>query len=485
MDIKVGLIIVAVGHCVLHFFDSFFKSCAHYPYIKFLDGTGLSIKFLNIQWTTTAFNRTLLRLGNIHSTSKFLDTWFSVGLIASLILLPIAVILLFYSFIQQFLHTKNDIILTPVIPGVNLPASEILFYTITLVICSVMHEFGHALAAVKEDVQVLNLGLNIFFILPVAFVNLNSENLRGIEPWKRLKILTAGIWHNLVLSFFCYLAYLFLPLLLSSVFHVGNSVTLYDATKMSPLLGVKGLQIGDQITKINDCEVKTEEMWFNCLQYVNQKNGLCFNSDNVRELDETSTLKYTSNGFIECCDESKKGNVCFEFIDNENGVLELPSHVCLPVRSILNKSDYYCSKLEHKCPINSHCFVPLLNETRLFKIEVLNKPLVIYMGLADDFLRTLRVSSFVPKFFFQTPTFAETSKKILEYVIVISLGLAVINIIPCFFMDGQHVLNTLLYISLSRSYDGDKLLLISSMVCLVFTVLLIVHCVFMMLPFIF
>lgn len=485
MDIKLGLMIVGVAYCMVYFFDSFFKSCAHYPYIKFLEGTGLKIGLFNLQWTTTAFNRSLLRFGNIRSNTKFLKVWFSIGLIASLILLPIAILLLIYSLVQNFVSSNENNLITPVIPGINLPASEILFYSATLIICSVLHELGHALAAVKEDVQVLNIGVTVFYILPVAYVNLNSENLKSIDPWKRLKILTAGIWHNLLLSFVCYLAYLSLPAILSIAFNTGKGVAIYEASKMSPLIGLKGLEIGDMITKINDCEVKTENTWVDCLHSVNKMNGMCFDPDAVRELDETSILRHLSSGLVECCEETKKGNVCFEFVDKDGSILELPSHVCLPAKTIMSKSEYYCSKIDHKCPKGSHCFIPQLNGSHLFKIRALNKPNIFYMGLTHDFLRTLRVSPYIPKFYFKTPVFAETIRKMLEYITIISLGLAIINVVPCFYMDGQHIISTLLYLSLSKNMNGDRLLLLSSMICLIFTALLIVHCVLTMWPFIF
>lgn len=37
------------------------------------------------------------------------------------------------------------------VPGVNLPISDIGYYVATLVICSVVHELGHAIAAVRYD----------------------------------------------------------------------------------------------------------------------------------------------------------------------------------------------------------------------------------------------------------------------------------------------------------------------------------------------
>lgn len=34
-------------------------------------------------------------------------------------------------------------------PGINIPLSEVGYYVITLLICTVVHEVGHAIAAVR------------------------------------------------------------------------------------------------------------------------------------------------------------------------------------------------------------------------------------------------------------------------------------------------------------------------------------------------
>jgi hypothetical protein len=34
-------------------------------------------------------------------------------------------------------------------PGVNLPVSQIWYYMLTLLICGILHEVGHAIAAVR------------------------------------------------------------------------------------------------------------------------------------------------------------------------------------------------------------------------------------------------------------------------------------------------------------------------------------------------
>lgn len=37
-------------------------------------------------------------------------------------------------------------------PGVNLPASQLSYYLLTLLVCGILHEMGHAIAAVRLDI---------------------------------------------------------------------------------------------------------------------------------------------------------------------------------------------------------------------------------------------------------------------------------------------------------------------------------------------
>ena len=39
------------------------------------------------------------------------------------------------------------------LPGVTLPVSEVGYYIIALMVCSVVHEAGHAIAAIQEGIQ--------------------------------------------------------------------------------------------------------------------------------------------------------------------------------------------------------------------------------------------------------------------------------------------------------------------------------------------
>lgn len=85
-------------------------------------------------------------------------------------------------------------------PGVNLPFNEIGYYVLSLAICSIFHEFGHALAAAREDVQLFGVGLLIAFIVPIAYVQMSSEQLSSLPLFNQLRILCAGVWHNIILA---------------------------------------------------------------------------------------------------------------------------------------------------------------------------------------------------------------------------------------------------------------------------------------------
>lgn len=487
MDTTVFFFLIIIFYGALLFFDLFFKSCAHYPYLRLLDGLGLEIGYFNLKWSTKALNRLFLKWGNIRP--QFWRAWFSVGIYASLIFLPISICLLFYSaFVSFFRHeiATSSPVITPVIPGVNLPVAELGYYSLTLVICSVVHEAGHALAAVLYDLGVIEVGLNLYFILPVACVRLPTEKLTALNLKSKLSIFCAGIWHNLLLSFFGYLLYCSLPTIFSPFYYTGKGVQISDISRHSPLKSPEGLHINDIILSINDCKVTNEDDWFNCLS--NRElllPGICVESELVNTLDESVPLKHIGNGIVECCDPSNKKNLCFEYTDLENNELELPGHVCLPGRTIIEKSANFCTIGPHVCTGNFYCFKPVLpNNTYLFKVTLKRARPVIYIGHPSDFYRTIDVSSYIKRTNLLGLNIPDISTKLLKYIVVISLGLAFVNVLPFMYMDGEYVTKVLGLILLKDIIGKRKSVLVATVITWLFTIFLIlvlVHAAFRML----
>lgn len=393
--------------------------------------------------------------------------------------MPVAICLIIFSFFLNFFSNSSSLNVgfEPAFPGINLPLSEIFYYSLTLISCSIIHELGHALSAVSENVHVVDVGANLWFILPVAIINLSTERFNSLSNEKSLKILCAGIWHNLVQTFIAFLLYNSLPFIFSSFFLVNSGVTVTEITKLSPLAGNHGLNVGNTITNINDCKIFDENSWFDCIEKANRhKAAFCIHSSHIHTLDESIPLKHLENGNLECCDEKQANNICFEYLDSSDGILEIPSHACLPGRYIVEKSSYFCISYPHKCPENFYCFSPILsNTTNLFKIKT-EQRIVIYIGIANDFYNTLEVSSYIPNVFFKTTKLPDIITKFLKYITVFSLGLAFVNILPFKCTDGQYIVQILGQIFLEKKYGKAVTHIFIEIITWLFTILLIFHC---------
>ncbi|WFD29701.1 S2P endopeptidase [Malassezia sp. CBS 17886] len=91
--------------------------------------------------------------------------------------------------------------IAPMIPGWNLPASHIVPLLAAAAVSQVAHEAGHAIAAELQRVRPIAFGLTIVFpLLPIAYVALPERaSLMSLTRWERLRIVSAGVYHNVLL----------------------------------------------------------------------------------------------------------------------------------------------------------------------------------------------------------------------------------------------------------------------------------------------
>ncbi|KAM7345210.1 membrane-bound transcription factor site-2 protease [Cochliomyia hominivorax] len=476
-----GVLITIYG--VLFFFDRFFKSCMHYPYDAFLKNTGVTIQFLRLKWHTTAFNRFVLRLGNSGGSCcrMWLTKSFTVGVLIALSLVPVGIILLFITIFgggggsgnviagngagTKILENSariQTISLEILLPGVNLPLEEIGYYVATLLITTVVHELGHAIAAVLEDIPVTGFGFHLYFCLPVAYTEISTEHLNALKWLRKLRILCAGIWHNFVFAAVCYLLLSTLGFMAAPLYRLNKNVIVTQVAPQSPLKakGDRGLKEGNIITQINDCDVYNEDSWFRCLlSALRTKPAFCVSSDFIRLNDESIEISHhSSDGTLQCCDNKNAKLCCFEYIDDfsNDAPVEIPQHVCLDVRRTMEDSYGYCTNVG-TCE-RGFCLRALLRNSTtimIFKREpsILQQTAasektqtlknVIYMGHPLDVTHSVRISPFVPKHAYVSPKWCDAYLLFLKYNIVFSLGLAFINAIPCFGFDGHHITSTI------------------------------------------
>lgn len=90
---------------------------------------------------------------------------FKLGVYVTSLLFPVALVLVLISTFSSgssggssdgISEKSSEIVrLEILLPGVNLPISQFGYYIVSMLICSVVHELGHGIAAVLEEIPVV------------------------------------------------------------------------------------------------------------------------------------------------------------------------------------------------------------------------------------------------------------------------------------------------------------------------------------------
>ena len=310
------------------------------PYIEFLQCSGISVKFFRLQFHTTKVNRTIVKWST--KMPSFYKNSFKLGCYLTGVLFPVAFGLVIASLfsspsttsdtqpVQVASRSEDMARLEILLPGVNLPLSQIGYYVVALLICSVVHEAGHGIAAVLEDVPLLGFGLQLLFIIPIAYTEIDIDQLQSMKMMKKLKIFTAGIWNNILLAGFSYIILLLLPFFLSPVYETSKAVFITKIIPRAPIKGENGLFVGDRVVEVNGCQVTNEDEWMECLQQTLSKPpAYCVSEDFVHDNEESiHEVDHLKSGSVSCCDPKNPAVNCFENPDVER----LPQYVSdLPI----------------------------------------------------------------------------------------------------------------------------------------------------------
>ncbi|XP_014787252.1 membrane-bound transcription factor site-2 protease [Octopus bimaculoides] len=433
----------------LYLIDAFFKSyhLTALHYLRLLEETGISISIGQLRWYTTCFNRLFLRLGQFKPL--FMHMWFSFGvafgLISMVISLFVLTLMVFNTLSQQPVDQQ---VLTPVMPGVNLPTSQMSYYLLTLLICGILHEFGHALAAVREQVHVNGFGFFILILYPGAFVEMSTEHLKVIAPIRQLRIYCAGVWHNFIIVLAALLVLLLLPTCLLPFYTIGNSVVVSYVVQGSAVSGPRGLVVGDPITSISGCRVTSIDDWYTCIAVSIKEGNLgnCMALNVIQDLDTSMAAAFMKKNMTktsplnqpkDCCNQTSNTHLCFMY-----HVKSLPKtkFACLPARTTTDRpsckfrSDCYTPKVETTC-----VYPALDNKTRLLRIIHGHKPPLLFLGDPLDLHYSVAVSNYVPNNSFIPISLPYIIETFCKYLISLSGALVIINVIPCYALDGQWI----------------------------------------------
>ncbi|TBU34171.1 hypothetical protein BD311DRAFT_651235 [Dichomitus squalens] len=99
-------------------------------------------------------------------------------------------------------NSSRDAPLQLIIPGVTTPLHHLPILLAALSASQIIHEAGHAVAAALDSVLLRSAGLGFTFILPSAFVSFSAGETESLSPRSRLRLISAGAYHNLLFWLF-------------------------------------------------------------------------------------------------------------------------------------------------------------------------------------------------------------------------------------------------------------------------------------------
>ncbi|XP_062841539.1 membrane-bound transcription factor site-2 protease [Trichomycterus rosablanca] len=450
------VVCVMGGWCVVYLMDTFLRSSSYMKirYESWLSSTGLTLSPFHIRWHTNMFNPLFARCA--HLNPHFLYIWFSAGMVFGVVAMFGSVVLLGRTLLQTLAQMMSEMpegsheqVLQVVVPGVNLPVSQLAYFFVAILVSGLIHEFGHGVAALREQVRLNGFGMFMFVIYPGAFVDLFTTHLNLISPVQQLRIFCAGVWHNFMLCVVAVCFLLLLPFLLFPVYYTGAGALVTEVMEGSPSSGPRGLFVEDLVTSLEDCAVRGVDDWHSCIQQIahQPQRGYCVHEATL-QLNRAAGRAYKRlDGTMECCSNNSLTDLCFSYTKNLNAKL----FACLPARKTIQASRTCLTDSDCGAEFTpSVCVIPSLeNQTRLIRVKHPPQADMLFVGYCSHLQYSVSLTNFVPRLGFlhlDLPVILET---LCKYLVSLSGALAVVNAVPCFALDGQWMLNSFLEATLS------------------------------------
>ena len=149
---------------------------------------------------------------------------------------------------------------------------------------------------------------------------------------------------------------------------------------------------------------------------------------------------------MECCDATNSSShLCFEFL-GDDGTPEwtAPPLSCLPARTVLGSQPARC-RTTASCGDQARCYRPVLEPpARLLSLRRRGGRPVLFLGAPVTVFGDTSVSGHVPRWW-PLPVWAPRRLETLaQYLLSFSAALAVLNVVPCYALDGQWIWAALL-----------------------------------------
>ncbi|KAI8070679.1 hypothetical protein BC940DRAFT_331517 [Gongronella butleri] len=447
-----------------------------------------AIKVFQVRYTTHRLNHAFAACARL--APRFWNAWFALGVVVAAITMIVSIGIMLFAAAKMLLvigravrapsppdtihrlakrdlpaSSSDDPLFLPMIPGVTLPVSHIAYYLGSLVLCGIVHEAGHAIASFVEQVQIQNCGLFIYYIYPGAFVNIPDQFMQILSPFRQLKIVCAGVWHNLVL-------YLWTLVLLSGwlkllLEHTGwqslegnGGVSVVQVRKQSPMY--PHLPPSSVIYQLDDLDLENNLLdWTDFLLNKDGRNdlphmGFCAVMDTLPldccEMDDDHPFGKSANASISC----------FKNYHPEDRRKDPELLSCLSTIQVLGaRHPERCERDDECSQPNMKCVTPYTPSASGQVVRVYARmpdwwtngdrdKVFIFEGELVDIWESVKVGILQPKYWFLPAWVPHRTELFLRYVSSFTMALALLNILPAFKLDGDFASQLFLSMALQR-----------------------------------
>ncbi|KAK9989550.1 hypothetical protein SO802_029789 [Lithocarpus litseifolius] len=470
-----------------------------------------SISCWYCDYKITALNQPLFRFGRRYA--RVLRVWFSIGVGFSLTALFGVTMILLWE-LGKALHlihqdTQLGNLSTALlfgfsptaVSGFSMSLADAGCIFISTVISVSVHEFGHALAAACEGIQMEYIAIFIAALFPGALVAFNYEFLQALPQLTALRVYSAGVWHNAVCCVACGLVLFLLPLILFPFYIYGESPMVLDVSSTSPLS--RYLSHGDLIMSLDGVHIHNSQEWMEMTSLIDKM-----------ALQSTNHSKYAEgfgrvNGIKGYCVPNimTEDNQKIQSVGNHSACAEdltafetIPCHdmrmsniggsedghpkrresaYCLDAKDIvkLNKCgdgwEIITNGSNCICSLDESCLSPLqmlglswveITFSRSLSAECLQhgrnsfsdsktsdlieskcRGSFVFVGDVISMARSVRLTAYQPRWAFHIGRYLpDVLERVLMCTFHVSLTLALLNSLPVYFLDGESLLEVTL-----------------------------------------
>jgi S2P endopeptidase len=223
------------------------------------------------------------------------------------------------------------------------------------------------------------------------------------------------------------------------------------------------LFLGDRIVSINGQPVTTMENFRAGILAALQNDdhhGYCVANRTIHELATMKAAPAAADNNGDCCPATAGGeHLCFSAIASQI----VSSSYCLPARGLVSSSNGTCRSSE-SCYQDGHsCLVPTfggpsaannsmklvhLGRRRLGGVAGTVQKDFLFVGNPAVIYTTISQSDYCPRYGWLPGWLPDCLLKLARYVASFSGALAVLNVVPCYMLDGQHMMEVLMELGL-------------------------------------